>query len=70
MAAAGAKAGRYTISNIELEVGKDRIVREPGKPNFAGSAIDMPSSAFNLKTEIGLITEEVIQLTSYNPSLM
>ncbi|RLD74799.1 MAG: N-acetylglucosamine-6-phosphate deacetylase [Bacteroidetes bacterium] len=70
MAAAGAKAGRYTISNIELEVGEDRIVREPGKPNFAGSAIDMPSSAFNLKTEIGLTSEEVVQLTSFNPSLI
>jgi N-acetylglucosamine-6-phosphate deacetylase len=70
MAAAGAKAGRYTISNIELEVGEDRIVREPGKPNFAGSAIDMPSSAFNLKTEIGLTNEEVVQLTSNNPSVI
>ena len=70
MAAAGAKAGRYTISNIELEVGEDRIVREPGKPNFAGSAIDMSSSAFNLKNEIGLTSEEVVQLTSFNPSLI
>jgi len=67
MAAAGAKAGRYTISNIELEVGEDRIVREPGKSNFAGSAIDMRSSALNLKTEIGLGEEEINQLTYSNP---
>lgn len=67
MAAAGAEAGRYTISNIELEVGEDRIVREPGKPNFAGSAIDMPSSALNLKTEIGLSEKEITQLTYSNP---
>ena len=67
MAAAGAKAGRYTISNIELEVGEDRVVREPGKPNFAGSAIDMKSSAFNLKNEIGLSDEEISQLTFCNP---
>lgn len=67
MAAAGAKAGRYTISNIELEVGEDRIVREPDKPNFAGSAIDMKSSALNLKTEIGLGEEEINQLTYSNP---
>jgi len=66
MAAAGAKAGRYTISNIELEVGIDRIVREPGKPNFAGSAIDMKSSALNLKTELGLSDEEISQLTFFN----
>ena len=41
MAAAGAHQGRYTLSNITLEVGEDRIVREPGKSNFAGSAVDM-----------------------------
>jgi N-acetylglucosamine-6-phosphate deacetylase len=67
MAAAGANPGRYTLSNIELEVGNDRVVREPGKPNFAGSAIDMKSSALNLKTEIGLCAEEISQLTFKNP---
>lgn len=39
MAAAGAPPGRYTIGPIELEVGADQIVREPGKTNFAGSAL-------------------------------
>ncbi|MCK5440721.1 MAG: N-acetylglucosamine-6-phosphate deacetylase [Maribacter sp.] len=68
MAAAGARAGRYSLSHIELEVGEDRIVREPGKPNFAGSAIDMKSSALNLKTEIGLSDEEITLLTYTNPS--
>ena len=37
--AAGAPPGRYTIGTIELEVGADQIVRQPGKPNFAGSAL-------------------------------
>jgi N-acetylglucosamine-6-phosphate deacetylase len=68
MAAAGAKAGRYSLSHIELEVGEDRIVREPGKTNFAGSAIDMKSSVLNLKTEIGLSDEEITLLTYTNPS--
>ena len=68
MAAAGAKPGRDGVSNIELEVGEDRVVREPGKTNFAGSAIDMKSSALNLKNKIGLTDEEVVQLTSKNPS--
>ncbi len=67
MAAAGAKAGRYTISNIELEVGEDRVVREPGKDNFAGSAIDMKSSYKNLIDKVGLADEESIQLTYSNP---
>jgi len=67
MAAAGAKAGRYTISNIELEVGEDRVVREPGKDNFAGSAIDMKSSYKNLMDKVGLTVEESEQLTYSNP---
>ncbi|MCP5061898.1 MAG: N-acetylglucosamine-6-phosphate deacetylase, partial [Ignavibacteriae bacterium] len=68
MAAAGAKPGRYKISNIELEVGEDRIVREPGKDNFAGSAIDMKSSYENLIKRVGLTSEEAEQLTYSNPS--
>lgn len=68
MSAAGAKAGRYTISNIELEVGDDRVVREPGKKNFAGSAIDMHTSKMNLINEVSLSEEEALKLTSYNPS--
>ena len=67
MAAAGAKAGRYTISNIELEVGEDRVVREPGKDNFAGSAVDMKLSYKNLIKKIGLTVEESQQLTYSNP---
>lgn len=39
MAAAGAGPGRYTIGAIELEVGADEVVRQPGRPNFAGSAL-------------------------------
>lgn len=39
MAAAGAPPGRYTIGKLEVEVGTDQIVRQPGKTNFAGSAL-------------------------------
>jgi len=39
MAAAGAPPGRYSIGAMQLEVGEDQIVRLPGKPNFAGSAL-------------------------------
>jgi N-acetylglucosamine-6-phosphate deacetylase len=39
MAAAGAFPGRYSIGRLELEVGPDRIVRQPGRTNFAGSAL-------------------------------
>jgi N-acetylglucosamine-6-phosphate deacetylase len=39
MAAAGAPPGRYTIGRVETEVGADQVVRQPGKTNFAGSAL-------------------------------
>ena len=39
MAAAGAGPGRYRLGELELEVGADQIVRQPGQPNFAGSAL-------------------------------
>jgi len=67
MAAAGAKEGRYTLSNIKLEVGKDRVVREQGKNNFAGSAIDMKSSYSNLIKHLGLSVEDAKQMTYFNP---
>ncbi len=39
MAAAGCPPGRYRIGKTEIEVGADKVVREPGKTNFAGSAL-------------------------------
>jgi N-acetylglucosamine-6-phosphate deacetylase len=39
MAAAGAPPGRYQIGATEVEVGADQIVRQPGRTNFAGSAL-------------------------------
>lgn len=39
MAAAGAGPGRYRLGRLEVEVGADQIVRQPGQTNFAGSAL-------------------------------
>ncbi|MHB8519832.1 MAG: N-acetylglucosamine-6-phosphate deacetylase [Limisphaerales bacterium] len=39
MAAAGAPPGQYRLGKQQLEVGADQIVRQPGKTNFAGSAL-------------------------------
>lgn len=39
MSAAGAPPGKYKLAHMELEVGEDQIVRQPGKTNFAGSAL-------------------------------
>ena len=47
MAAAGAPPGRYTIGDLAVEVGSDRVVRQPGSPNFAGSALTMDAAVKN-----------------------
>ena len=39
MSAAGMEPGRYPLGQLNLEVGPDQIVRHPGRPNFAGSAL-------------------------------
>jgi N-acetylglucosamine-6-phosphate deacetylase len=39
MSAAGMGPGRYKLGKLELEVGADQVVRQPGKPLFAGSAL-------------------------------
>jgi len=39
MSAAGAPPGRYTVGRLDIEVGEDQIVRQPGKTNLAGSAL-------------------------------
>jgi N-acetylglucosamine-6-phosphate deacetylase len=67
MAGAGASPGTYRLGNMQLEVGADRIVMEPGKTNFAGSAIDMDQSHKNLIEEIGLSESEAQRLTYENP---
>jgi N-acetylglucosamine-6-phosphate deacetylase len=40
MSAAGVAPGRYTLGRMELQVGADQVVRQPGSPLFAGSALE------------------------------
>jgi N-acetylglucosamine-6-phosphate deacetylase len=53
IAAAGAPPGRYTIGTLEVESGADGVVREPGKPNFAGSSCTMDRCAENARRFLG-----------------
>ena len=39
MAAAGAPPGHYSLGGLQVEVGADQIVRQPGGSNYAGSAL-------------------------------
>lgn len=58
MAAAGAGPGRFRIGRLEIEVGADGVVREPGKPNFAGSSLTMDVAAVNVSAWLGWSAEE------------
>lgn len=59
MAAAGAGPGRFCIGRFEVDVGADGVVREPGKPNFAGSSLTMDQAAINLAAYLGWDEEEI-----------
>jgi len=58
MAAAGAPSGRYTLGSLEIEVGDDRVVRQPGQTNFAGSALAPEEAAANFARFTDLSEEE------------
>ena len=38
MAATGSPPGEFTLGRLRLHVGADGVVRQPGRPNFAGSS--------------------------------
>ena len=60
MAAAGAPPGRYTVGHIEVEAGADGVVREPGKPNFAGSSLAMDAAVANIRRFLGWTEAEAV----------
>lgn len=59
MAAAGAGPGRYRIGRLEIEVGADGVVREPGQRNFAGSSLTMDRAAANAGAWLGWTEADV-----------
>ena len=59
MAAAGAGPGRYRIGRLEIEVGDDGVVREPGQRNFAGSSLTMDRAAENAGSWLNWSTADV-----------
>ncbi len=67
MAASGAVPGKYTLGDIVLEVGEDRIVRELVKSNFAGSAVTMKKNKENLMIKLGIDENDAVRLTYINP---
>jgi N-acetylglucosamine-6-phosphate deacetylase len=59
MSAAGRPPGHYTLGKLELEVGPDQIVRQPGKTLFAGSALRPMDAIFRAAQMLGRPWQEV-----------
>lgn len=68
MSAAGMKPGRYPLGRMELEVGPDQIVRMPGHPNFAGSALRPIDGILRAARMLGCSWREVWPRFSETPA--
>lgn len=68
MAAAGAGPGRYHLGALEVEVGVDEIVRQPGKTNFAGSALRPIDGVFRAAQMLGTSWQEIWPRFSEKPA--
>jgi N-acetylglucosamine-6-phosphate deacetylase len=68
MAAAGAGPGRYRLGALELEVGPDQVVRQPGKQLFAGSALRPVDGVFRAAEMLGSAWQESWQRFSDAPA--
>ena len=68
MSAAGAAPGRYRLADLELEVGADRVVRQPGQRNFAGSALTLDRAVANTAQWCGVSLADAIDMASLHPA--
>jgi N-acetylglucosamine-6-phosphate deacetylase len=68
MSAAAAGPGRYSIGRLEVEVGADQVVRLPGKPNFAGSALRPIDGVFRAAQMLGEPWQEAWKKFSHTPA--
>jgi N-acetylglucosamine-6-phosphate deacetylase len=68
-AAAGAPPGLYNIGRIRIEAGPDQVVRQPGKTNFAGSALRPIDGVFRAAQMLGRSWREVWDAFSTRPAM-
>ncbi len=68
MSAAGAPPGRYGLGKLELHVGADQIVRQPGSALFAGSALRPIDGIFRAAQMLGRSWKEVWPRFSTTPA--
>jgi N-acetylglucosamine-6-phosphate deacetylase len=68
MSAAGAEPGKYRLADLELEVGEDRVVRQPGQSNLAGSALTLDHAVANTAQWCGVSLADAIDMASLHPA--
>jgi len=68
MAAAAASAGLFTLGDLEVEVGEERVVRLPGTPYLAGSALTMDEAVSNCASFAKISLTAAIQMATVNPA--
>jgi N-acetylglucosamine-6-phosphate deacetylase len=69
-AAAAASPGNYTLGHLQIQAGSDQIVRRPGKPNFAGSALRPIDGVFRAAKMLGVSWRDVWDGYSVRPAAM
>jgi N-acetylglucosamine-6-phosphate deacetylase len=68
MAAAGADPGHYTVGKVQVEVGADQIVRQPGMTYFSGSALRPIDGVFRAAKMLSQPWQEVWDSFSNRPA--
>jgi N-acetylglucosamine-6-phosphate deacetylase len=68
MAAAAASPGRFTLGDLEVEVGEERKVRLPGTPYLAGSALTMDEAVSNCASFAKISLAAAMQMATVNPA--
>jgi N-acetylglucosamine-6-phosphate deacetylase len=66
MAGAGASPGRYTLGDLEVEVGPDRTARLVGTSRLAGSTLTMDRAITNVIRFAGIDLASAIQMAAKN----
>lgn len=68
MSAAGAGPGKFSLGKLQVEVGTDQIVRQPGKTNFAGSALRPIDGVMRAAQMLGCPWQKVWRRYSETPA--
>ena len=66
MAGAGVSSGKYTLGDLEVEVGPDRIARWVGNSRLAGSTLTMDHAITNVIRFAGIDLTSAIQMAAKN----